>query len=85
MCGGGSGALTQIQKVQAGAIGGKIAAARNGRAVLAWLSSDASRTGSVRTRAADGTLGTAQPYTVSGEKTREFDLDLASDGDATLV
>ena len=35
--------------------------------------------------AADGTLGTAQPYTVSGEKTREFDLDLASDGDATLV
>ena len=52
-----SGALTPIQKVQAGAIGGKIAAARNGRAVLAWLSSDASRTGSVRTRAADGTLG----------------------------
>ncbi len=80
-----SGALTPIQKVQAGAIGGKIAAARNGRAALAWLSSDASRTGSVRTRAADGTLGAAQPFTVSGEKTREFDLDLASDGGATLV
>ena len=52
---------------------------------LAWLSSDASRTGSVRTRAADGTLGAAQPFTVSGEKTREFDFDLASDGGATLV
>ena len=79
------GTLTPIQKVQQGAVGARVAVARNGRAVLAWISSDPGRTAAARTRAADGTLGMTAPFTVSGEKTREFDLDVASDGNATLV
>ena len=81
-----NGTFTPVQTVQGSSVGGRVAVAPNGRATYAWISSDPSRTASVRTRRpAGGTLGTAQAFTVSGEKTREFDLDVASDGDATLA
>jgi hypothetical protein len=79
------GSLTPVQMLQSGAAAGRVEVSRAGRAVFAWISSDAARTASVRTRSADGTLGAAQTFTVTGEKTREFDLGVASNGDATLV
>jgi hypothetical protein len=79
------GSLTAVQTLQSGAPAGRVEVSRAGRAVFAWISSDPARTASVRTRSADGTLGPAQTFTVTGEKTREFDLGVASNGDATLV
>jgi PKD domain len=79
------GSLTPIQTVQSGALGGRVEVSRAGQAVFAWISSDPARAASVRTRSADGALGAAQTFTVTGEKTRELDLGVASNGDATLV
>ncbi len=79
------GSLTAVQTLQSGVSAGRVEVSRAGRAVFAWIGSDTARTGSVRTRSADGTLGTAHMFTVSGEKTRELDLGVDSNGDATLV
>ncbi len=79
------GNLTSRQTLQSGAVGGRVEVSRAGRAVFAWISSDPARTASVRTRSADGTLGTAQTFTVTGEKTRDLDLGVDSNGNASLV
>ena len=80
------GTLGPVETIAAAtAPGPEISVSADGVATIAWLTDLTGRTIAARTRAADGTLGSLQTVTAGGEKTRDFDLDVAGDGDATFV
>ncbi len=74
------GNLSPVQTIQAAGIGQDVAVTDDGRATLIWLSNDANRVGSARTRAANGDLGAVHQVTATGEKTRDFHVDVDADG-----
>ena len=79
------GNLSPVQTIQAAGIGQDVAVTDDGRATLIWLSNDANRVGSARTRAANGDLGAVHQVTATGETTRDFHVDVDAAGNATFA
>ena len=79
------GSLTAIRTVQTSVLGGEVAVSRDGKATFVWLANNADRTGAARTLGTDGTFGPVQTITVAGESTRDVDLGVAANGDATFA
>ena len=79
------GNLSAVQTIQAAGIGQDVAVTDDGRATLIWLSNDANRVGSARTRAANGDLGVVHQVTVTGETTRDFHVDVDAEGNAAFA
>ena len=80
------GSLGPVETIQAAdGAGPAVSVSPGGVATFAWLTADVNRAVVARTRALDGGLGPAHEMSMSGEKTRDFDLDVDGDGDATFV